>query len=164
MCGGKPRGKSCGVPIFCTGGTTREPRTISASAEGAAVRRCCVQPQAPPRAARPATDSPPLSCIDWKPFPSSICSLFKRSSSLNSDHHVSKLIYLQQTQTFKMAGKALLNSHPKACLGSKGARKCRVCANPSAIIRKYHIDMCRQCFRERARDIGFTKVCYLLTI
>lgn len=127
-------------------------------------QRCCVQPQAPPRAARPATDSPPLSCIDWKPFPSSICSLFKRSSSLNSDHHVSKLIYLQQTQTFKMAGKALLNSHPKACLGSKGARKCRVCANPSAIIRKYHIDMCRQCFRERARDIGFTKVCYLLTI
>ena len=31
-------------------------------------------------------------------------------------------------------------------------------ANPSAIIRKYHIDMCRQCFRERALDIGFVKV------
>ena len=32
-------------------------------------------------------------------------------------------------------------------------------ANPSAIIRKYHLDMCRQCFRERAFDIGFIKVC-----
>ena len=31
-------------------------------------------------------------------------------------------------------------------------------ANPSAIIRKYHLDMCRQCFRERALDIGFVKV------
>ncbi|KAJ1414467.1 component of cytosolic 80S ribosome and 40S small subunit [Ochromonadaceae sp. CCMP2298] len=56
-----------------------------------------------------------------------------------------------------MGGKNLLNSHPKKFLGSKGARTCRVCANPSAIIRKYHIDMCRQCFRERAIDIGFVK-------
>ena len=33
-----------------------------------------------------------------------------------------------------------------------------IAANPSAIIRKYHLDMCRQCFRERALDIGFVKV------
>ena len=33
-----------------------------------------------------------------------------------------------------------------------------ITANPSAIIRKYHLDMCRQCFRERAIDIGFVKV------
>jgi ribosomal protein S14 len=82
-----------------------------------------------------------------------------------------------------MGGKALLNSHPKQVLGSKGARRCRVCgesdfcvvyvvfqpglirvsvfvlaANQQALIRKYHIDMCRQCFRERANDIGFVKV------
>ena len=34
-------------------------------------------------------------------------------------------------------------------------------ANPHAIIRKYHLDMCRQCFRERAEDIGFIKVSFL---
>ncbi len=56
-----------------------------------------------------------------------------------------------------MGGKALLNSHPKAPLGSKGARKCRVCANQFGIVRKYKIDMCRQCLRERAKDIGFVK-------
>ena len=58
----------------------------------------------------------------------------------------------------KMGGKALLNSHPKKESGSKGARRCRVCANQCAIIRKYHLNMCRQCFRERALDIGFIKV------
>eukprot|EP01038_Epipyxis_sp_PR26KG_P004691 gene4691-6588_t len=56
-----------------------------------------------------------------------------------------------------MGGKDLINSHPKNVLGSKGARRCRVCANHYAIIRKYHLDMCRQCFRERAIDIGFVK-------
>jgi hypothetical protein len=33
----------------------------------------------------------------------------------------------------------------------------RPTANQCAIIRKYGIDMCRQCFRERAVDIGFVK-------
>ena len=97
-----------------------------------------------------------------------------------------------------MGAKALINAHPKNVLGSKGARRCRVCgtnhyfvlycygvirnyitwrknfnwssslycnspANPSAIIRKYHLDMCRQCFRERALDIGFVKVHLFIT-
>ena len=83
-----------------------------------------------------------------------------------------------------MGAKALINAHPKNVLGSKGARRCRVCgtssiyllvlfsvlfthflfclsrctANQGAIIRKYHLHMCRQCFRERAEDIGFVKV------
>eukprot|EP01035_Chromulina_nebulosa_P035361 gene35361-47516_t len=56
-----------------------------------------------------------------------------------------------------MGAKSLLNSHPKSESGSKGARRCRVCANQLAIIRKYHLNMCRQCFRERAIDIGFVK-------
>lgn len=33
-----------------------------------------------------------------------------------------------------------------------------ISANQFAIIRKYHLNMCRQCFRERAEDIGFVKV------
>jgi len=43
------------------------------------------------------------------------------------------------------------------CLNGKGNRSCRVCANQGAIIRKYDINMCRQCFRERAVQIGFAK-------
>ena len=57
-----------------------------------------------------------------------------------------------------MGSKSLLNAHPKNEIGSKGARRCRVCNNQQAIIRKYHLNMCRQCFRERATDIGFVKV------
>ena len=35
----------------------------------------------------------------------------------------------------------------------------RVCGNQWGIIRKYGINICRQCFREYAKDMGFQKVC-----
>ncbi|KAK4752158.1 hypothetical protein SAY87_020956 [Trapa incisa] len=34
----------------------------------------------------------------------------------------------------------------------------RVCGNPHAIIRKYGLMCCRQCFRSNAKEIGFIKV------
>ena len=34
----------------------------------------------------------------------------------------------------------------------------RVCGNQWGIIRKYNLNICRQCFREYAKDIGFVKV------
>ncbi|KAJ9521123.1 hypothetical protein QJQ45_022868 [Haematococcus lacustris] len=34
---------------------------------------------------------------------------------------------------------------------------CRVCSNGHGIIRKYGLNICRQCFREYAGDIGFIK-------
>ena len=34
----------------------------------------------------------------------------------------------------------------------------RVCGNGHAIIRKYELNICRQCFRQYAKDIGFNKV------
>lgn len=34
----------------------------------------------------------------------------------------------------------------------------RVCGNKWGIIRKYNLNICRQCFREYAKDIGFVKV------
>lgn len=55
-----------------------------------------------------------------------------------------------------MGSKALVNSHPKKY--GKGGRHCRVCANQHGLIRKYGLNMCRQCFRIYANDIGFTKV------
>jgi small subunit ribosomal protein S29e len=40
----------------------------------------------------------------------------------------------------------------------KGSRQCRVCAHQAGLIRKYGMDICRQCFREKAAVIGFEKV------
>ena len=35
----------------------------------------------------------------------------------------------------------------------------RVCTHKAGLIRKYGLNICRQCFREKAADIGFVKVC-----
>lgn len=35
----------------------------------------------------------------------------------------------------------------------------RVCKHTAGLIRKYDLNLCRQCFREKAKDIGFNKVC-----
>ena len=41
----------------------------------------------------------------------------------------------------------------------KGARHGRICANQYAgIIRKYELNVCRQCFREQAEMLGFKKL------
>ena len=39
----------------------------------------------------------------------------------------------------------------------RGIRKCRMCGNPRALIRSHHLFVCRRCFREVARQIGFKK-------
>ncbi|EYC26837.1 hypothetical protein Y032_0010g988 [Ancylostoma ceylanicum] len=46
-------------------------------------------------------------------------------------------------------------SHPRKF--GPGSRSCRVCSNHHGLIRKYGLDMCRRCFREYAKDIGFKK-------
>ncbi|KAJ5905165.1 uncharacterized protein N7473_002081 [Penicillium subrubescens] len=40
----------------------------------------------------------------------------------------------------------------------KGSRECRVCSHRAGLIRKYGMNICRQCFREKSTDIGFNKV------
>ena len=40
----------------------------------------------------------------------------------------------------------------------QGSRQCRACSNRHGLIRKYNLNMCRQCFREYAKDIGFKKL------
>ncbi|PWN39797.1 ribosomal protein S14 [Ceraceosorus guamensis] len=54
-----------------------------------------------------------------------------------------------------MAHKDVWFTHPRN--NSKGGRQCRVCGNNGGIIRKYGLDICRQCFREKADAIGFVK-------
>ncbi len=38
-----------------------------------------------------------------------------------------------------------------------GARRCSVCGSYGSHIRVYGLNMCRQCFRERAKKLGFKK-------
>ncbi|XP_050017247.1 40S ribosomal protein S29-like [Alexandromys fortis] len=40
----------------------------------------------------------------------------------------------------------------------QGSRSCRGCSNHHGLIRKYWLNMCRQCFRQYAKDIGFIKL------
>ncbi|CCE88563.1 Piso0_001331 [Millerozyma farinosa CBS 7064] len=54
-----------------------------------------------------------------------------------------------------MAHETVWFSHPRKF--GKGSRQCRVCSSRSGLIRKYGLDICRQCFREKATDIGFNK-------
>ncbi len=39
----------------------------------------------------------------------------------------------------------------------KGSRWCKRCGQYTAIIQKYDLMLCRQCFREVAKSIGFKK-------
>ncbi|VDN10461.1 unnamed protein product [Dibothriocephalus latus] len=48
------------------------------------------------------------------------------------------------------------HSHPKTC--GQGSRCCRVCSNRHGLIRKYGLNMCRQCFRQYCYQIGFKKL------
>lgn len=39
----------------------------------------------------------------------------------------------------------------------RGANQCRRCGRKQGLVRKYGIYLCRQCFREIAQDMGFSK-------
>ncbi|MEM2108946.1 MAG: 30S ribosomal protein S14 [Candidatus Odinarchaeota archaeon] len=39
----------------------------------------------------------------------------------------------------------------------KGSRRCKLCGTHQALIRRYGIYICRRCFRESAKKIGFKK-------
>uniref|UniRef100_A0A3P8Y3W3 Small ribosomal subunit protein uS14 n=1 Tax=Esox lucius TaxID=8010 RepID=A0A3P8Y3W3_ESOLU len=54
-----------------------------------------------------------------------------------------------------MGHQQLYWSHPRKF--GQGSRSCRVCSNRHGLIRKYGLNMCRQCFRQYANDIGFVK-------
>uniref|UniRef100_A0A8D2E645 Small ribosomal subunit protein uS14 n=1 Tax=Theropithecus gelada TaxID=9565 RepID=A0A8D2E645_THEGE len=41
---------------------------------------------------------------------------------------------------------------------ASGSHSCRVCSNQYGLIWKYGLNMCRQCFCNYAKDIGFIKL------
>uniref|UniRef100_A0A8C6N3L1 Small ribosomal subunit protein uS14 n=1 Tax=Mus spicilegus TaxID=10103 RepID=A0A8C6N3L1_MUSSI len=55
-----------------------------------------------------------------------------------------------------MGHQQLYWSHPRKF--GQGSRSCRVCYNRHGLIRKYGLNMCRQCFRQYSKDIGFIKL------
>ncbi len=46
---------------------------------------------------------------------------------------------------------------PKVPKFGRGSRRCKICWRYGAHIRKYGINVCRQCFRDIAEDLGFQK-------
>ncbi|KAG7194358.1 40S ribosomal protein S29 [Scheffersomyces spartinae] len=60
-----------------------------------------------------------------------------------------------QQVNYNMAHESVWFSHPRNF--GKGSRQCRVCSSHTGLIRKYGLNICRQCFREKATDIGFNK-------
>lgn len=40
----------------------------------------------------------------------------------------------------------------------RGAHECQMCGRKQGLVRRYHIMLCRQCFREWAAKIGFKKM------
>ncbi|KAK0758550.1 hypothetical protein N5P37_008949 [Trichoderma harzianum] len=59
------------------------------------------------------------------------------------------------TTTAIMSHESVWNSRPRNY--GKGSRQCRVCKHTAGLVRKYDLNLCRQCFREKAKDIGFHK-------
>ncbi len=46
---------------------------------------------------------------------------------------------------------------PRTRLYGKGSRRCVRCGSRDAVIQKYGLMLCRQCFREIAVSLGFRK-------
>ncbi|XP_029903391.1 small ribosomal subunit protein uS14 [Myripristis murdjan] len=66
------------------------------------------------------------------------------------------LPFRRSSERDKMGHQQLYWSHPRKF--GQGSRSCRVCSNRHGLIRKYGLNMCRQCFRQYAKDIGFVKL------
>jgi small subunit ribosomal protein S29e len=49
----------------------------------------------------------------------------------------------------------IVNSRPHTF--GPGSRQCRRCSSRSGLIRKYHLMLCRQCFRDCSELLGFKK-------
>ena len=53
--------------------------------------------------------------------------------------------------------KYIKHNAPKQRVFGKMARRCKLCGRTGAHIRNYGIDLCRQCFRLNAKNLGFKK-------
>lgn len=82
-------------------------------------------------------------------------SLLEMKAKMTTKDHTKVFKQLDQKPVKKK--KFLKHNAPKPKKFSFGARKCSRCGRYGAFIRKYKINLCRQCFRETAKKIGFKK-------
>lgn len=71
-----------------------------------------------------------------------------------SDHR--KMLRQLQAKPVKKAV-FLKHNQPKERSCGLALRKCRTCGRHRGFIRKYGLNVCRQCFRELALPLGFNK-------
>ena len=65
--------------------------------------------------------------------------------------------YTQLKEKQTICKKYLKHNSPKKRTTGEALHKCRNCGRTHAHIQKYGIHLCRQCFREQAKDLGFKK-------
>jgi len=53
--------------------------------------------------------------------------------------------------------KFLKHNAPKKKGNDPGVKRCSLCGRIGGHVGKYNLDVCRQCFRENARALGFKK-------
>jgi len=53
--------------------------------------------------------------------------------------------------------KYLKHNAPKKRSVGSALKRCRICGSYRGHIQKYNIRMCRRCFREYAKEVGFKK-------
>jgi len=68
-----------------------------------------------------------------------------------------KKLYKQLKNKPVVAKKFLKHNKPKDRKFGIGAYKCERCGRHGARVGQYNINLCRQCFREIAEEIGFKK-------
>lgn len=55
------------------------------------------------------------------------------------------------------SGRILKFNKPSEKKCGRGKRICELCNRRGALIRRYSLNICRQCFRDVAKNIGFNK-------
>ncbi|MBS3171187.1 30S ribosomal protein S14 [Candidatus Woesearchaeota archaeon] len=68
-----------------------------------------------------------------------------------------KKVFKQLKNKPAKLNKFIKHNAPKKRTVGEMLHKCRRCGRTGAHISKYGLNLCRQCFREIARDIGFKK-------
>jgi len=55
------------------------------------------------------------------------------------------------------SGRMLKFNKPQEKKFGRGKRVCDICGRKGSLIRRYSLNVCRQCFRDVAKNIGFNK-------
>ena len=74
---------------------------------------------------------------------------------MTTSNHEKMFTQLDNKQVKKK--KFIKHNKPKQKSCGKALKRCRRCGRNGGHIQKYGLSLCRQCFRQIAKDIGFKK-------